>query len=205
MADLLPRLSIPAGTDALPPDTLFAPDCQEIWLEVGFGDGSHLAAQAEANPHIGLIGCEPFVNGVAHLLEQIETAGLRNVRIYQDDARQLISRLPSASLARVFVLFPDPWHKKRHHKRRFITPETLDELARVMRPGAELRFASDSADYVAWTVRVLGAHCSFSVAAEQPSDTQSRQNRPDDWPPTKYERKALAAGRRPAYLRFIRV
>lgn len=202
MADLLPRLSIPAGTDALAPETLFAPDCQEIWLEVGFGDGSHLAAQAEANPHIGLLGCEPFVNGVAHLLEQIETAGLDNIRIYQDDARQLLSRLPDACLARVFLLFPDPWHKKRHHKRRFITPETLDELARVMRPGAELRFASDSAGYVAWTEQALAAHSCFGGMTGQASD---RHDRPDDWPPTKYERKALAAGRRPAYLRFVRV
>lgn len=202
MDELLPALAVPRGDGALDPHSLFSGQYQEIWLEVGFGDGGHLAWQAEANPRIGFIGCEPYVNGVAKLLQRIELAGLGNIRIYQDDARHLLSRLPAASLALVFVLFPDPWHKKRHHKRRFIAPATLAELARVMRPGAELRFASDSADYCDWTLQAMAGHPGFEWTAERASDWRER---PADWPPTKYEGKAIDQGRNPAYLRFARV
>ena len=129
---------------------LFAPPVEEVWLEIGFGGAEHLLWQARANPHVGLIGCEPFEDGVVKALSAIEREKLANIRLHADDARPLLRWLPDASIARAFILFPDPWPKKRHHKRRLVSAATLAELARVMRPGAELRIATDIGEYARW-------------------------------------------------------
>jgi tRNA (guanine-N7-)-methyltransferase len=199
---LLPTLAIKQSEAALDPRSLFAPSAKEIWLEIGFGGGEHLAAQAAAHPDVGFIGCEPFVNGVVSLLGQIKAHGLSNVRLWPNDARGLIARLPTASIARAFVLFPDPWPKTRHHKRRLIAAPFLDALARVLAPGAELRVATDDADYLVWILERLPLHPAFRWRAQGSADWRAR---PADWPPTRYEQKAIAAGRKPTYLRFARV
>jgi tRNA (guanine-N7-)-methyltransferase len=200
---LLPRLAV--DPDALPGDplTLFPEPVRDLWVEVGFGGGEHLLEQAMHHPEIGFIGCEPFLNGVAKLLSGIEAAAPppRNIRLYTDDARALLDALPDASVGRVFVLFPDPWPKTRHHRRRFIAPPQLDTLARIMRPGAELRLATDHVDYLRWMLFHLLAHPAFRWCARGPDDWRRR---PADWPPTRYEEKALEKGLRPAYLRFER-
>ena len=196
---LLPTLAIEEGEAALDPRSLFTAGTEEIWLEIGFGGGEHLAAQAAAHPGVGFIGCEPFVNGVVSLLGHVKAGNLRNVRIWQHDARDLIARLPPASIARAFVLFPDPWPKARHHKRRLIAAPFLDALARVLVPGAALRVATDDADYLEWILERLPIHPAF-----RPHDRADWHQRPADWPPTRYEQKAIAAGRKPTYLRFLR-
>jgi tRNA (guanine-N7-)-methyltransferase len=171
----------------------------DIWLEVGFGGGEHLIWQARHHPNVGFIGAEPYVNGVVKLLSQFESVPASNVRMYTGDARDILESLPDASLGRVFVLFPDPWPKTRHHKRRFLQVDTLDQLARVMRPAAELRFASDDAGCVEWTLERLTAHPAFEWTAMRAADWTSR---PSDWPPTRYEAKQLHG--RAAFLRFSR-
>ncbi|MBI3676434.1 MAG: tRNA (guanosine(46)-N7)-methyltransferase TrmB [Proteobacteria bacterium] len=173
-------------------------EIKDVWLEIGFGAGEHLHWQAENHPHIGIIGAEPFVNGVAKLLSKFVEVS-RNIRIHMGDARDVIAALPDASLGRVFILFPDPWPKTRHHKRRFIQTETLDQLARVMRKGAELRFASDDAPYLEWTLERLLAHPRFAWTATCAADWRSRT---PDWPQTRYEAKQLHGT--PAFLRFVR-
>ncbi len=171
-----------------------------VWLEVGFGAGEHLAWQAEHHPGVGLIGCEPFINGVAKCLAHLERAQVSNVRLFIDDARLVLAALPERSLSRVFVLFPDPWPKTRHHKRRFVQRATLDVLAPLMMPGAELRLATDDPGYLSWMVEHACTHPGFEWLAERPSDWRQR---PDDWPATRYEQKMLA-GHRPAFLRLRR-
>ena len=173
----------------------------ELWLEIGFGGGEHLAAQAEARPDIAMIGCEPFENGVASLLGHIEDRGLKNIRIHDDDARQLVEVLPEASVSRAFLLFPDPWPKSRHARRRFVSPENLSDLARVLKDGAEFRVATDHVGYCRWALSQLLKHPDFDWQAEQPVDWQQR---PTDWPPTRYEQKAIDQGRKPVYFRFRR-
>jgi tRNA (guanine-N7-)-methyltransferase len=191
MAELLPRLAFdPADGPAGP-----------LWLEIGFGSGEHLAAQAAAHPEVLLVGCEVYRNGIAALLGQIESRRLGNVRIWAGDARDLIDRLPARSVGRVFLLFPDPWPKARHAERRFVGPENLASLAGIMAPGAELRVATDDPTYLEWTLEHLPVHPAFRLLTTTPED---RRNRPADWPPTRYEQKAIAAGREPAYLRFER-
>ena len=174
----------------------------EVWLEIGFGGGEHLAALAKANPKIGFIGCEPFINGVAKLLTEIDTYSLKNIRIYGDDARPLLDAMNSQSIDRVFVLFPDPWPKKRHHKRRFINEENLNRLARVLKDEAELRFASDHPGFVSWALERLLRHPAFDWSARSFRDWRSP---PHDWIRTRYEEKALARKEKPAYLHFKRV
>jgi tRNA (guanine-N7-)-methyltransferase len=176
------------------------PAIDDVWLEVGFGAGEHLHGQAVNPPRIGMIGAEPFVNGVAKLLSKIEDEPAPNIRLYMDDARNIISALPDASVGRVFVLFPDPWPKLRHHKRRFLQTEMLDQLARVMKPGAELRFGSDDAPLLEFTLEILMAHPSFEWTATSATDWRER---PADWPQTRYEAKQLHGI--PAFLRFCRV
>jgi tRNA (guanine-N7-)-methyltransferase len=195
---LLPKLTldIRAGAD---PRSYFE-SVDDVWLEVGFGAGEHLHWQAQQNPRIGLIGAEPFVNGVAKLLSKFDGAPPANIRLHMDDARAIIDALPDASLGRVFILFPDPWPKTRHHKRRFIQTEMLDTLARVMRPGAELRFGSDDAPLVEYTLERLMAHPSFTWLATSAEDWRTR---PLDWPQTRYEAKQLHGV--PAFLRFQRI
>jgi len=170
-------------------------------LEIGFGGGEHLAARAGQDPQTGFIGCEPFVNGVAKLLIAVEEAALDNVRIHSDDARDILAALPDASFATVYLLYPDPWPKLRHHKRRFINAENLNALFRVMQPGGLLHIASDIPDYVSWSLMHLRRHGGFAWQAQDASDWQQP---PSGWPGTRYEAKALAAGRTPAYLCFAR-
>jgi len=199
---LLPRLAVTLPeSGAFDPAALFDVRPREIWLEIGFGGGEHLAAQAAAHPDIGIVGCEVFENGIAKLLGEIARRDLANVRILTDDARLLLSALPPASIGRVFILFPDPWPKQRHHKRRIVTTQTLDTLAAVMADGAELRLATDDVDYLAWMLARVPVHPAFSWLVDRPEDWRSR---PADWPATRYEAKAIAAGRRPYFLRLHR-
>jgi tRNA (guanine-N7-)-methyltransferase len=198
------------GADPLsgpPPGSLRSPtspqgggEIEDVWLEIGFGAGEHLHWQAQQNPRTGLIGAEPFVNGVAKLLSKFDGEPPANIRLHMDDARAIIDALPDASLGRVFILFPDPWPKTRHHKRRFIQTEMLDTLARVMKPGAELRFGSDDAPLVEYTLERLMAHPSFTWLATSAQDWRTRS---PDWPPTRYEAKQLHGV--PAFLRFRRI
>lgn len=203
MEESLPRIGIdlPAPGERLDPASLFAERPSDIWLEIGFGAGEHLAWQARANPDKGLIGCEVFVNGVAALLAEVAAEGLANVRVFADDARALLDALPDACLGRVFLLFPDPWPKARHAKRRFVQRANLDRLARVMKAGAELRTASDDPQHVAWVLEQTLAHKDFRWLARSADDWLRR---PPDWPETRYERKARAEGRPATYLRFVR-
>ena len=166
-----------------------------MWLEVGFGAGEHLVWQAEQHPGVGLIGCEPYMNGVAKCLAHIERAGVTNIRLFTDDARFVMAALPARSLSRVFVLFPDPWPKTRHHKRRFVQRENLDLLADLMIPGAELRLATDDPSYLPWMVEHACTHPAFDWLAERPADWRER---PADWPATRYEKKMLAGQSRPS-------
>ena len=176
------------------PDTV-----QELWLEVGFGAGEHLVWQAKAHPHVGLLGAEPYEMGMAKLLTKLEETPLNTVRLYEGDGREIIEALPDASLGRFFLLFPDPWPKTRHHKRRFLQMEMLDQLARVLKPGAELRFATDDKSYLPYALERLMAHPKFRWLAQGPSDWKAR---PADWPPTRYEAKQIRG--LPTFLRFVR-
>jgi len=181
--------------------SLFGRDVRRYWLEIGFGGGEHLAMQAVRHPEVGFIGAEVFVNGVASLLGHIERLGLANIRIHAADVRPLLARLPLGALERAFLLFPDPWPKARHARRRFISGENLDLLARILEPGGELRIATDDSGYLAWTLQQLSIRSDFEGPAGSPENWRLR---PADWPETRYEEKAIAAGRAPVYLRFRR-
>jgi tRNA (guanine-N7-)-methyltransferase len=203
LEELLPALRLPLGAPAPSPlEGLFTPPVAELWFEIGFGSGEHLIWQAEHHPDVGLIGCETFINGVSSLLGQIEALKLKTIRVHDGDAREVLDWLPEGSLGRVFVLFPDPWPKKRHQKRRLVTPETVAQLARLLKPGGDFRFASDDGDYAGEALRVTLATRAFAWTAERADDWRTR---PADWPETRYERKALSAGRKPAYLNFRRL
>lgn len=197
------RVALPeAAGETLDPRTLFPPETGEIWLEIGFGGGEHLAAQAEANPDVGFIGSEPFMNGVASLIRHCEDRGLSNVRIYPDDVRDLLAVLPDGCLERIAVLFADPWPKKRHHPRRIIQHETIADFHRLLKPGGELRLATDDMGYLRWMLARATAHRGFRWLARGPQDWRVR---PADWPETRYEAKARVQGRRPAFMRFERL
>jgi tRNA (guanine-N7-)-methyltransferase len=198
--DLLPRLAVPEGAGRLDAGTLFGDD-RALWLEIGFGGGEHLAWQAERHGDVGLVGAEPYINGVAALLDAIDGRGLDNVRILAVDIGLVLDRLAPASLSRVFILFPVPWRKTRHHKRRIVNPATITRLADLLRDGAELRLATDDMAYARRMMAVLAANADFCWTARRPVDWRER---PADWPGTRYEAKALRAGRKPAYLRFVR-
>ncbi len=202
LTDLLARVALdPEDPSPLDASALFSFRPQALWLEIGFGAGEHLVRQASSHSEIGFIGCEPFVNGIAALLAAVRTHSLANIRVWTEDVRLLLPRLPAASLERVFVLFPDPWPKARHHKRRLIQGDFLDLLARVMAPGAELALATDHGDYLAWILERLTAHAGLLWTARGPQDWRKP---PADFLPTRYERKARAAGRICVYLRFVR-
>lgn len=200
--ELLPQCAvrIPAS-GRLDPATLFGVASQSPWLEIGFGGGEHLACQAEQHPQIGFIACEVFENGIVKLLAEIRKRRLGNILIFTDDARLLLTALPPASIGRVFILFPDPWPKQRHHKRRIVSRETLDSVAAIMSDGAELRLATDDSGYLCWMLAHVTDHPAFEWQARRPSDWRER---PPDWPSTRYEEKARAAGRVPSFLRFRR-
>lgn len=169
-----------------------------VWLEIGFGGGEHLVHQAEANPDIGIIGAEPYINGVAMLLGKIRRAGVSNLAVHPGDARDLMDVLPDGAIDRAFLLYPDPWPKARHHRRRFVTPEHLEPLHRVLAPGAILRVATDIPDYVRQTLEEV-PKAGFEWLAERPEDWRVPW---DDWLSTRYEQKALREGRVPHYLTF---
>ena len=203
LEELLPRLRIAGVTPADNPErrpldrrALFG-DARALWLEVGFGGGEHLAAQAEAHPQIGLIGCEPYVNGVAMALARLDAAGVGNVRLHPGDARDLIELLPDEALDRVFLLYPDPWPKARHHRRRFASPDNLGLLYRAMAPGAELRLATDIPEYAEHAREAVAATPGFRLEADGAVPWSG-------WPGTRYEAKALVAGRHPRYLTIVR-
>jgi tRNA (guanine-N7-)-methyltransferase len=200
--ELLPKLRVPDDARLLKnPADLFENPVEQTWLEIGFGGGEHLAWQAAANPQVGFIGGEPFINGVAKLLSLIEDKGLANVRIIDNDIRPHMDQMGDETISRAFLLFPDPWPKSRHHKRRFVSQTNLDRLHRIMKPGAEFRFASDIDHYVQWTLNETAAHKGFEWQANSLCECRVR---PDDWPQTRYEAKAVREGRPSAYLSFRR-
>ncbi|MFM8819141.1 MAG: tRNA (guanosine(46)-N7)-methyltransferase TrmB [Phenylobacterium sp.] len=186
MDALLPSLRLPTEGPVDPARIL--PDACETWLEVGFGGGEHMAAQAAIRPDVLVLGAEPFRNGVASALRHVETAGLRNVRIHDGDARDLMARLPDASLDRIFVLFPDPWQKARHHKRRLVSPAFAKETARLLKPGGRLRLATDWADYADQMLKVFLGVSGFDWPAECAADWREP---PADHVRTRYEAKRL--------------
>lgn len=201
--ETLPRARLTAA-QAKDPRAAFRAPVREVWLEVGFGGGEHTAALIEAHPEVGVIGSEVFENGIVSLLgryvpEGAETTALppANLLLWPEDARSLLRLLPDRALARVFLMFPDPWPKARHARRRFVHPALLPEIARVLAPGAEWRIASDDPTYQKWVGLTLAGQSLFALAAVT-------DDRPADWPATRYEAKALRAGRRPRYWSLIR-
>jgi len=201
-ATLLPRLALPLDRPA-PPDlaTLFPVPVGEVRMEIGFGGAEHLIAQAQQHPDIGFIGVEPFVNGMAKALTAIDALALRNIRLHFGDAVALFDWLPPAKLTRIDLLYPDPWPKRRHWKRRFVQDESLTALARLLRSGGEFRFATDIAHYAAWTLVRIMRSPDFDWTAECAADWRA------PWPGfvrTRYEAKAVREGRTPAYFIFRR-
>ena len=170
-------------------------------MEIGFGGGEFLAKQLAHHPKVGFIGCEPFINGVASFLYSIEKNPPSNVKVWADDARMLLQKLIPCSLGKVYILFPDPWPKRRHHKRRLVSRYMLDLLANKLRPGGELVLATDHDDYAHWMREHLEAHPSFEWKSEQLKDGQTP---PEDWVPTRYETKMRGQGRAPEFLYFVR-
>jgi tRNA (guanine-N7-)-methyltransferase len=197
--ELLPqlRITLPVGTHT-PAHFLFK-DARPApaWMEIGFGGGEHLAAQAKLHPEILFIGCEPFVNGVASFLDHVEREKIPNVRVFDNDARLVLDALEDASLDRCFVLFADPWPKKKHVGRRFIGDENLDRLARVLKTGAILRVASDHAQLIVWMRECLSRHASFECVYDSTEP-------PPDWVQTRYQEKAVKAGRQPVFMDYRR-
>ncbi|MEM1272823.1 MAG: tRNA (guanine(46)-N(7))-methyltransferase TrmB [Pseudomonadota bacterium] len=189
-----------ANPDRTPLDLVDVFGNRNVWLEIGFGGGEHMVHQAAQNPDVGIIGAEPYINGVAMLLGKIRKAQLDNLRVHPGDVRDLFDVLPPASISRAFLLYPDPWPKTRHHRRRFVTPEHLVPLARVLKPGAVFRVATDIPDYVRQTLIEVGKG-PFDWLAERPTDW--REPWPN-WNSTRYELKALRDGRVPHYLTFRR-
>ncbi|GGB47967.1 tRNA (guanine-N(7)-)-methyltransferase [Roseibium aquae] len=203
MSTHLPRLRLCLETPA-PADlsALFDADVGEVWLEVGFGGGEHLLHRARENPHVGIIGVEPFVDSMGKAVAAIVENAIPNIRLFDDDAIRVLDWLPPASIDLAYQLYPDPWPKKRHWKRRFINTENLDRYARALKPGAEFRFASDIDTYVDWTLQHCRDHPGFAWSAETSTDWLTPWA---NWPGTRYEAKALREGRAPRYLTFRRV
>jgi len=199
MRDVFPKFD--KGPDISRGENPFENEPGAHWLEIGFGGAEHLLWQAQQNPDVTLLGVEPFLNGVAKAVKGISDKKLKNLRLHRGDARDVLSLLPNESLERVFVLFPDPWPKVRHHKRRIINEPFISDLHRVIKPGGKFRFASDIIHYVDWALTRIYAHGGF----EWPSQTQSDWRiRPDDWPSTRYLEKALREGRSGHFFEFVR-
>ena len=197
--EMLPVLSEP-DSGILDSRTLFGDD-RPLELEIGFGGGEHLAGQAMARPDHGFIGCEPFLNGVVSALNHIRDGELENVRLHMGDALDVIERLPDGSLSRLYLLHPDPWRKARHAKRRMVNNGPLDWIAAKLKPGAEFRLGTDDPTYCRWSMMVMNGRRDFEWQARTPADFLTR---PADWPETRYERKARAAGREVWYFRYLR-
>ena len=200
LAESLPRFTL--ALDALAAGLPFDRASREAWLEIGFGSGEHLIAQALAHPDVGFIGCEPFLNGLVAALAAIVREGVANVRLRRGDAQTVIEAAPDAFFSRVFILYPDPWPKRRHHKRRFVSEATVEGLARVLKPGGELRFATDSDDYSGWTLKRILSSPHFRWTAKRADDWRIPW---PDWRSTRYEIKAHKAGRGSVYLTFVRL
>jgi tRNA (guanine-N7-)-methyltransferase len=200
---LLPRLALDIASPA-PPNLadLFDPPAGDVRLEIGFGGGEHLIAEARALPNTGFIGCEPYVNGMANILTQIEAHNIGNIRLFAGDAAELLAWAPQRSLERIDLIHPDPWPKRRHWKRRFVQDATVAAMARVLKPSGEFRFVSDITDYCAWTLTHLSRSPDFFWTAERASDWSLPWA---DYTMTRYGAKAEREGRQAAYLRFQRV
>jgi tRNA (guanine-N7-)-methyltransferase len=197
---LLPRLALDIGRQRLPDlAALFDPPVADVRLEIGFGGGEHLIAEARAFPETGFIGCEPYVNGMAKILAQIEANDIGNIRLLAGDAAELLAWVPAQSLARIDLIHPDPWPKRRHWKRRFVQDVTVIAMARALRPDGEFRFVSDIADYCAWTLVHLCRSRDLVWTAERACDWRLPW---PDYTMTRYGRKAEREGRKAAYLRF---
>ncbi|MEP3046984.1 MAG: tRNA (guanine(46)-N(7))-methyltransferase TrmB [Roseibium sp.] len=199
----LPRLGL--DLSITPPENLkklFEGDVTCICLEVGFGGGEHLLHRARTNPEVGFIGIEPFVGSMAKAIHAVVEEGLKNVRLYEDDAVKVLDWLPTGSLDMAYQLYPDPWPKRRHWKRRFINQHNLDRYARALKPGSEFRFASDIDTYIDWAIRHCRNHAAFEWTAERASDWKTPW---DGWPGTRYEAKAIREGRVGRYLTFRRI
>jgi tRNA (guanine-N7-)-methyltransferase len=203
LASLLPRLRVDIAQPS-PEDlrALFDVPVERVRLEIGFGGGEHLLHEASTNPDTGFIGVEPFLNGMAKALGGVEEQGLRTVRLFDNDAGLLLDWLPAGSLTRVDLLYPDPWPKIRHWKRRFVSDANVRRIARALVPGGEFRFASDIDTYVTWTLQHLRRSPDFEWTAERADDWRMPWA---GWPGTRYEAKALREGRPPAYLVFRRL
>ncbi len=202
METLLPRLTVSvAEGQEIDPAALFPGRMRAHWLEIGFGGGEHLAAQAAANRDVGIIGCEIFLNGIASALSHIDAAKIESVRIYPEDVRDLLPLLKPASFDKIFLLFPDPWPKTRHAARRFVNQANLDIVAKLLKPGGEFRLGTDDPIYIGWSLAHVTRHPAFKWLAEREADWAIR---PADWPPSRYEQKAIAQGRVPHYFRFKR-
>ena len=200
--EVLPKLRFePPDAGRIDPAALPGGGGRPLWLEIGFGGGEHLAWQAEHNPGVEFLGCDLFLNGIASLLRHVQDRRLENVRMAECEATALLQALPDGAVARAFVLFPDPWPKKRHHKRRLMRRDTFDQFARTLAPGAELRFATDHGGYARLTLALALAHRSFTWPAMRREDWRER---PSDWPETRYEAAARQAGRRPVFFTFRR-
>ncbi len=198
MDTLLPAIAVPdPKAGPIDPHALM-PEAQEVWLEIGFGGGEHMAAQAARRPDVLVIGCEPFLNGVASALRHVDEGGLDNVRIHADDARDLVDALPDASVDRVLILFPDPWHKARHNKRRLVQDETAQAFARILKPGGRLRFVTDWKDYADWALERLGRTPGLRWLADDADDWRIA---PADHVVTRYEEKKLG-DTAPIFLEF---
>ncbi|WP_341207948.1 tRNA (guanine(46)-N(7))-methyltransferase TrmB [uncultured Sphingomonas sp.] len=198
--ELLPRIAVPSD-GALDAVQLFGDD-RPLQVEIGFGAGEHLAGQAATAPGTGFIGCEPFLNGVVGALGHVRDGALDNVRIHMGDALEVIERLPDASLERVYLLHPDPWPKARHAKRRMMNHGPLDLIAAKLKPGAEFRLGTDDPTYCRWSMMVMNQRCDFVWQAQGPRDFLDR---PEDWPETRYERKARRQGHEVWYFRYTRI
>ena len=209
--ELLPRVALkkPVEGEILEPNRLFGIEPREVWLEIGFGGGEHVAELAKKYPDVGIIGAEPFMNGVASLLAHLngshqvpvahtdlEAGRTDNVRIWADDVRPLFAHFPAGCFERIFILYPDPWPKARHAERRFIGQKNIPALARLISETGTLFVATDVADYAAWAEEQMAESRLFEQVNSNPAVP------PEDWIPTRYERKGIAAGRRPTYLVF---
>lgn len=203
IANLLPKVSLPLGRAAPEPlAEIFGGDIRDVWLEIGFGGGEHLIWQAARNPRVGFLGCEPFEDGVVKVLTSIEEQDSSNIRLWPDDARAVLRWLPPASIRRAFVLFPDPWPKKKHQKRRLLSAATLALVARALAPGGVLRVATDIPDYARTVFMAVDRTPHLHWTARGPADWR---HRPPDWPETRYEQKARREGRTCCFLEFERV
>lgn len=202
IADMLPDIAIDIERLGVDPAGQFSHKPSSLVLEIGFGGGEHLAAQARLHPERGYFGVEPFLNGVAKLLAEIEADGLGNIRLLRGDARDVIAALPDSSLVGVFLLYPDPWPKRRQRKRRIVDMTFLAEVARVLKPGAELRFATDIDDYAAWMLARIARQEKLVWLGERADDWRHPW---PEWHRTRYEEKALREGRKPSYFRFQRI